>query len=343
MPEDSEYNQEDGNNPASGINNPVSEMIRETIQQLLDIRKCVIFCHTDTDGDALGAGLALARFLHSLGKEADVAVDAEIAECFMYLDSMQELLRIIPAKDYDTYIAADCFSLRVLGKFSEDFAAFAEAGGITINIDHHAYNTEYAMHNCVAACSSCCELVTDIVRSAGWEPDKETANLLMLGLMTDSGRFTHMNVTENTFTDAAFLCAHGADPCETNRSIYGKCTRETERIKSRITGRTEYFCGGRIAVVPVRNTDLNGLADRSVTDGFEYLLLDPGVEVSVLLKEQEGGECYRAFLCSKTVDVQKVAESFGGSGGHGQAGSCLLKGTEEECRKKIVDVVSKIL
>ncbi len=312
--------------------------VSEIAEKLLDVRKCVIFTHVCPDGDALGAALALQRQMRSLGKDADVAVDAPVPDCFYYLEPMTEVHQKIPSGGYDAYIAVDSAEPFVLGRFAKNFCSFK---GKTFNIDHHAYNTGYAAVNCVHACSSCCQLITDIFRIAGWTPDPVTANLLMLGLITDSGRFTHEDVNERTFLDAAFLKARGANPSEVNDNIYLKTAGKTEYLLNKALDEGVHYYDGRLAFITVLNKDLEKLGvDRSVTEGFaEFPLTMKSYEASVFLKEQEGGGWYKAFLRSRTLDVKCIAECFGGTGSP-HSSWCIMRGDPDACRMKIANVFS---
>ncbi|MCD8307773.1 MAG: DHH family phosphoesterase [Clostridia bacterium] len=321
--------------------NRKNSTVAETIEKIKEADKCVIFTHTCTDGDALGAALALQRQMRALGKDAEVAVDSKVPDSFMYLDDMHGILHDIPRDSYDTFIAVDCASADVLGKFRDAFMGFK---GVTVNIDHHSYNTRFAQFNRIGVCCSCCELLTDMFRKAGWETDAATASLLMLGLMTDSGRLTHMDVTAKSCMTAGYLCSCGADPYSIYENVYGKKSDEIVILHNAVMRSMKRFCTGKVAVITVHNSDFekDGL-DRSVTEGFEYYPLAwKRVQVSVLLKEQEGGSCFKAFLRSKAADLRPVAKKFGGSGRE-LACSCLLTGTEEECLNAVVDALAAVL
>ncbi|MCD8286805.1 MAG: DHH family phosphoesterase [Clostridia bacterium] len=302
---------------------------KEVILKLQSIESCVIFCHTDPDADTLGAALALARQLRARGKKAEVVVDGDVPRCYMYLDSMKEVLHDVPAGEHDAYIAVDTYRPEALGALANKFTSFT---GRTYNIDHHEYNTEYARYNLVIKNSSCCELLTDLFRGAGWKPDTETAKLLILGLLTDSGRLTHADVTDKTYQDAGALQSCGADIREVYDNIYNKMSREMVKLQDTVMKRMKLMRGRRIAVITVTNADLESLGlDRSVTEGYEYLPLAKAqdAEVSVFLKEQEGGGHYRTFIKSRTADVSALNVRF-----------AHMTGTEGRCIADIVNAVS---
>ena len=73
------------------------------------------------------------------------------------------------------------------------------------------------------------------------------------------------------------------------------------------------------------------------TEGIVSTLVNiAGVEAGVLLRELPGGAEFRVSLRSKTtLDVARVAETFGG-GGHRNASGCTLPGP-------LADATSRIL
>ncbi|MCD8294609.1 MAG: bifunctional oligoribonuclease/PAP phosphatase NrnA [Clostridia bacterium] len=320
----------------------MNNTIPEIIEKLEGCKKCAIFCHARPDGDALGSGLALRRELQLHGKEADMIVESDVPEKFMFMPVMNEVKHEIPPEKYDTFISVDSADVKRIGKFDEAYSKFR---GTTINIDHHVSNPQYAKYNYVRECCACCDILTDIFREAGWTPDEVTANLLMLGLITDSGNFTHSDVNEKTYIDAGYLRACGADPHEINYNMYDKQAKERAVLYGRVMSDMRFFCDNKVALIVIRNKDLEELgADRSITEGYvDFPLTVDTVEVAISMLEQEGGNDYKVSFRSKgRVNVNEVACSFNG-GGHVLASGCEVFGTEEQCIKKLVDAVSKVL
>ncbi len=176
--------------------------------QLKKATTAAIFCHIRPDGDALGSGMALCLALRAAGKKAFLVCEEKVPEKFLFLPALSKVAVGMPQADFDLLISVDCADESRLGAFGADYARFK---GITINIDHHISNTNYAMYNYVRECSATCEIMPDILEEAGFEITKDIADLLMLGLITDSGSFAHKDVNEKTFLAAAKLAKAKAD------------------------------------------------------------------------------------------------------------------------------------
>ena len=182
----------------------------KTIEELsLKLKKetsVAIFCHVRPDGDTLGSALALSHALNNLGIKAKVFCDDTVPSRFFFLKS-SNLVESTLSGDFSAMLAIDCADITRLGDFYEHFAKHKN----TYTLDHHVSNTRYAKENLVIDNASNCENVLALIESLGTEITTEMANLLAMGIMTDTGNFRHKNVTPNTMKAVAKLIEKGAD------------------------------------------------------------------------------------------------------------------------------------
>lgn len=295
------------------------------------IKKCnraAIFCHARPDGDALGSGLALCLAMRAAGKDVCFVCEDAPPEKFFFLPEMKEVSTSLPEGEYDAFIAVDCADIARMGTFGHVFSKFR---GETVNIDHHVSNKGYAKHNCVQVCSATCEVMPSVLDAAGLEITTAVANLLMLGLVTDSGSFAHADVTAHTFEVAARLRGAGADVKEINYQMFSRQKKERALLFQRAVANLRFALDDKLAFIFVSNDALEETgAARSMTEGFvDYPLSIDGVEVAIAIMEMKKGQ-YKASLRSKgTADVNAIAGTFGG-GGHILASGCMLFGDYEE-------------
>ena len=311
--------------------------IEEIIEKLNKSSRIAVFCHVRPDGDALGSGLALTLALKNLGKTAYMCCEDTPPEKFSYLPEMQLVNTSVPEGEYDTFVSVDCADINRLGVFSKRFTKFKKT---TINIDHHVSNTGFAALNYIEVCPASCEIMTRIFRAAGWKINEQIANLLMLGLITDSGNFTHQDVTAQTFENAAYLRANGADVNTINYEMFTRQPKERALLYGRVMNNIRFALEDKLAfiVIPAKDMEECG-ADKSLTEGFvDFPLTIDGVEVSISIMEFKK-EQYKASLRSKgKVNVNAVAANFGG-GGHVLASGCMLFGTLEHVIDKLTYAV----
>lgn len=289
--------------------------------------KAAIFCHARPDGDALGSGLSLCLAMRAAGKTAEFVCEDAPPEKFFFIPEMREVKTSLPQDDYDLYIAVDCADVARMGEFGHAFSRFR---GDTVCIDHHISNKGFAKLNCVRVCSATCEIMPEVLSAAGFEITAPISNALMLGLITDSGTFTHSDVTAHTFNVAAELRSAGADVNKINYEMFSRQKKARALLFSRALSNLRFALDDRLAFILVTQSALDETgANRSMTEGFvDFPLSVDGVEVAIALLEMKRGQ-YKASLRSKRVDVNAVAATFGG-GGHVLASGCMLFGEYEE-------------
>lgn len=311
--------------------------LEEIAEQLKNSKNVAVFCHVRPDGDALGSGLSLCVALKNAGKTAFMCCEEAPPEKFSFLPAMHGVQTEIPEMQFDTFVSVDCADIQRLGIFAK---RFAKSNGVTLNIDHHVSNCGYADYNYVEACPATCQILTKLLKVAGFEITEEIANLLMLGLITDSGNFTHNDVTSDTYETAAYLRGRGADMNTINYEMYSRQPKERALLYGRVMNKMRFALDDKLAIIVITAKDMEETkADKSLTEGFvDFPLTVDGVEVAASLMEFKEGQ-YKTSLRSKgRVNVNSVAAAFGG-GGHVLASGCMIFGSLEEVIDKLTYIV----
>lgn len=311
--------------------------IEEVVKILQNSKKVAIFCHSRPDGDSLGGMLALTLALQSAGKHAVAFCEDAPPEKYCFLPAMKEVKTSFQRAEYDLLVSVDCADSSRMGSFAKEFTKFR---GITLNIDHHISNTKFAKYNYVLECPASCQILADILTKAQFEINKDIADLLMLGLVTDTGNFVHSDVTSSSFLVGAMLRDKGADVQAINYNMFGRQPRARAELFGRVMSKIHYAHEDKFAYIVISASDLKESgADKSMTEGLvDFPLTVDGVEVSAALLEFKDGQ-YKISLRSKgKVNVNAVASTFGG-GGHILASGCMLFGTLEEVIDKLTYAV----
>lgn len=310
--------------------------LAQICEQLKSTQNVAVFCHARPDGDALGAGLALVVALRKAGKSAVMCCEDKPSEKFAFMAEMQLVRNALPEDvNFDTFISVDCADVYRLGSFTNAFMSFK---GKTINIDHHISNKCFAGLNYVIESPATCEIIPEILECAGLSIDEDIANLLMLGLICDSGNFTHTDVTEKTFNVGAMLRSKGADVNKINYNVFSRQTKPRALLFGKVINNIRFELDDKLAFIVISHNELKS-DDKSITEGFvDFPLTIDGVEVSVSMLEVKKRQ-YKISLRSKgKVNVNAVAGTFGG-GGHILASGCMLTGDMEEVIEKITYAV----
>ena len=322
----------------SAINNTLEE-IAERIKRA---KSAVILTHMRPDGDAIGSALALSCALDALGIEHCVCDESELPSNLAFLEGLEKIEKK-PDPQAELYIAVDSSDEPRLGALADDFRLAVKKRD-TINIDHPVSTTRYAKYNYVRACSANCMNIAALVEKLGVPLDKELAQYLLLGLLTDSGNFSHDDVTEETLLTAARLVKAGADIRWLNYNLFKKQSAVRAALFADTMSRIRYFFEGKFAAIVVSREAMKKFgADNGMTEGFvDFPLSVDTVEVCASVMEVKKGQ-YKISLRSKNyADVNKVAGTYGG-GGHVRAAGCMLFGEIEDVLDRLSYTVSQYL
>ena len=317
------------------------------LQQIADRikqAKSVVICtHMRPDGDAFGSALALGCALDFLKIPYQVCDESEIPSNLTFLDGVQNIQKA-PQGEFDLLIAVDCSEEQRLGALSDLISTAKRKKIDTINVDHHISNTRFAKFNFVRECSANCMNIALLIEYMGVPFDKKMAEYLLVGLLTDSGNFSHDDVTEETLLLAAKLLKSGADIHYYNYNLFKKQPKQRAALHGAVMSKIRYYFDNRFAAIIISKQLMEETgADSGMTEGFvDFPLSVDTVEVAASIMEVKKGQ-YKISLRSKTyADVNKIAGVYGG-GGHIRAAGCMLFGDVEEVLDKLAYTVSQYL
>lgn len=314
---------------------------------LLSAKKIGITFHVSPDGDAAGSVLALYNGLKCLNKDCYILSKEPLSDNLKFLMSSEEITGDMqaPTEDTDVVIVLDCGNLE---RANADLSNFT---GTLLNVDHHLSNDMYGQENYVDTnASATAEIVFELLNLMGYkfseddEISKEIGTCIYTSLVTDTGCFRHSNVTYKTLEIASALRKIGVNNTYIYSSLFDN--KDFNRIKfvGSVISRMKLVLNDKVALIelPMSLGEEFGMEIGDTSDIISYGLQIKGVEVTLLVKEVEGGA--KASLRAKNdVDVRKIAENFGG-GGHTKAAGVSMKGvTLTEARDKLLEKIEEEL
>ena len=308
----------------------------EFAAELIKGDRFAIFPHVDPDGDALGASVALALALTSLGKDVKILIDEaedgslDIKEELLFIDGEKRFFTADSSfVDEKTYsVMMDCGELSRISGTSNRDKAFQKCCK-TFCLDHHASSTPLADCNIIIPeTAATCQLVWKLFKSMqkyGLKVDKEMAEAVYVGILTDTGGFRYSNTSAETHMIASEIFALGADHYAISKQVFESNPLRSMKLKFAAMGVANFSCGNRIAITYV---DSNMLKTAGATlkdsDGIvEELRNIDSVEVACLCKEQSDGSVKVSMRSKTSVDVSKIGMKFSG-GGHKRAAGCTI-------------------
>ena len=292
--------------------------------------------HINPDGDALGSALAFKLILDSKGIDSDVSfhIKGNVPSNLNHLPI--ELIMDKPKENYDNIYVFDCGNSERLG----DLEGLALNAKRVIVVDHHINPSFGDIQVIDSNAASTTQVLFREILSANIDIDKNIANCLMTGLITDTGRFQYSNTDNEVFEIASKLMLSGAELTSISDNIYGSIPMNAIKLQSEVLNRIELHEEEELVVSYVLQEDyLNYNIESSETDFLiDSIRLVKESSVALLLKEQQDKSFKGSLRSRNELDVQQIASIFGG-GGHKAASGFSTNLSMEEIKNKVKNAI----
>ncbi len=283
--------------------------------------KIVIIQADNPDADSLSSAIALEQILHKLGKDPVLYCGVDIPGYLKYIAGWDRVSKDLP-KRFDLSIIVDNSSLILL----ETLERTNQLGWIkakpALVIDHHSTETnlDFISASYIETVVSTTELIYKLAKKNNWEISKQTGELIVIGILSDSMGLTTENVSQNSVEIIAEMVGKGVklNDIDAKRRELSKKTPELIEYKSKLLGRIQYELDGRIASISI---PWNEIEKYSQEYNPPMLVIDEmrqikGVELAVAFKSYPDGRITAKLRSNPGFPVcAKLAEHFGG-GGH---------------------------
>jgi phosphoesterase RecJ-like protein len=286
----------------------------------------LVLGHVNPDGDCYGSILAWHQYLKTLNKKHDLFSAGRSDVAFDFLPDYYLIKNQIAdlADDYDLAIINDLndFERAELGDF---FAAHPDLK--KVQVDHHngkvlpvdlAFNQEDS--------AAACQVLYFLWKDLGVSINKEMAQALLTGIISDTNNYQTSAVTVETFEASAALQVLGADPVFISRQIH-RLDLDKLRFLGEILEKNLILKPAEkliIAVIPLGLWEKYKLPISDLDLLYTWLLGVYGYEHVLSLKEQAIGEIRVSWRSKGAAELNRLSAIFGG-GGHAQAASFTLR------------------
>ncbi len=320
-------------------------------EQLEAPKRIVVTNHTNPDGDAMGSALGLAICLKKLGHVVHVVVPNGYPEFLKWLpgdnevlvaeSNMQEAEKLIGQAqlifhlDYNAYSRAG--SLQPL---------LEAADAIKVLIDHHQQPESWPDYiYSDTAMSSTSQMIYEWLEFSGWLHllDKDIANCLYTGIVTDTGSFRFASTSARTHQIASHLMTKGVQPNKIYDRVFDSNKIGRLRLLGAMLDKMEYNENlGAVILYLAKPELMRNQYQKGDSEGFvNYGLSISGAKLSVFLREDKG--MVKTSLRSKgKLDVNKLARKHFNGGGHMNAAGGILEMSMEEALKHTRDVIAAL-
>ncbi len=308
----------------------------------------LISSHETPCGDAIGSELALGSLLRRLDKEVTIINSDPVPANLLFLPGAGDILCCSEirktqseiTRTQEVAVVLDCGTLNRTGSVADAIKQF----DIIINIDHHISNDSFGTLNYVDVDASATgEQIFSFFEPLACEVNQEEAMCLYTSIIVDTGSFRHTNTRVETHKIAAHLLSKGVDTNLIAKELYRNLSLANRRLLGLVLGNIQRSECGRIAWSKVTRKMFQetGGTESDAHDFIDHIHCMKDVLVSFFLREGNSGNVRISFR-SNSVDVDKIAQAFGG-GGHEKASGCTVKGKIEEVERKVLETVQKFM
>lgn len=324
--------------------------IESLIKQLNTPNKIVITTHHKPDADALGSSLGMANYLIKKGHNVKVITPSDYPgflnwmkgndDVLVYTDKNSNQVQTL-IDEADTIITLD-FS--VLHRINEMGEMVRNSKAFKVNVDHHLDPEDFADFrlwdtNAASTCELCFELIVQLGDKA--LIDKDIAECLYAGIMTDTGGFRHPNTTQNVHKVVAELIGIGANNAKVAKEIYD--TNSLNRLKFlgfALSTKLEVLPEFHTAYFAITNEELNRFESKTGdTEGLvNYALSLDGIVLAVLFKDSGDG-IKISFRSIGEFPANEIASKYFNGGGHRNAAGGKTEWTLEETVDKFKSIL----
>ena len=304
------------------------------LRGLIECEPCnvVILSHTNPDGDALGSSLAWAEALRRLGHKTTCIVPNRFPYYLEWMTGIEEMViyknggeqRAEEAvAEADLLFCLDFHSLQRLdAPLSELIASNSRAKRILI--DHHLNPPqEFDVMFSHPESSSTSYLVYRIIEAL-WGAESVTptqAEVMYVGMMTDTGNFSFSTLTPDLYQSLAVLCATGINIPQIYNNVYNSFTEGRARLFGYTVNRKmKTLRKGTVAYMSLTEDEMRRFwFQQGDSEGFvNYPLTIKKMRMSAIFIEHK--DFIRVSLRSRgNVDVNLFANRYFNGGGHKNA------------------------
>ncbi|MEM7361905.1 MAG: DHH family phosphoesterase [Bacteroidota bacterium] len=350
----------------------------QAIEQLLvHPKKIVLVIHQSPDGDALGSGIAMMKFLQEQGHEVTLISPDSPPPFLEWLPRIKEMLcfdqegdRLEAKEALRGAALIFCLDFPVLHRAGEVASLIALSKAPKVALDHHPDHENFAevMWVDTKACATAILVYRMIVSLRKEETiDTQMATCLYVGIMTDTGSFQYSNTNAEAQLVAGALIERGADLAAIRRHISPKKPLKKVRFFAHMfLKRLNVMPKYQAAYLKLSYDDYLKFKLRSGdTEGLASELLEiEGISLAVLMVEKEAKrsagqdkppssslpsgqnagkpvKTHLSFRSSGKIPVNYLSQKYFSGGGHPNAAGGVCFASLAETEQQLREIIKK--
>lgn len=309
------------------------------IKAIEEAKTIAISGHIRPDGDCVGSCVGLRQYVIEQYPQKQVDIYLQpIKPEFEFLTGAQTI-KTIPNEEivYDLFICLDCGDEDRLGEFGVIYKNAEK----TFCVDHHISNKGFADESIILPNrSSTSEILCGLLDME--KMSKAVAEAFYMGIVHDTGVFKHQNTTREVMYLAGDLLEKGVDQSKIIDDTFFKKTYIQNQILGRALLESIMLMDGKVIFSAIKQSWFRfyGMTTADLDGIIDQLRITEGVEVAILIYEIEPSLYRVSMRSNEYIDVNKIAEEFGG-GGHIRAAGCSIHGSSYDVINNITLHIEK--
>jgi len=319
-------------------------------QEIEKADSIMLTTHENPDGDGIGSIVALYHHLEAKGKKFRILLTSKLPGEYRFLDSDNKFEIFDGEKHTEWLSNVDLAILLDIGNYTRTgqmWEIIQQNGTVIVNIDHHPYPNGHPFTINISDINAAAtgELIYNYLKTI--DPDslsKEVYQAIYIAIMTDTGSFSYNNTNVLCHKIAANAINAGVDTAKIHQRVYGSSSRERIKLLAAIANNLQFTYNGKLVWFKITQDMMKKAnAVKDDVDGFtDFARAIKGVEVSLMIFENEDSSCRINFRSKGSYSINKIAQYFGG-GGHSFAAGAKVDGKISDVALKVVDKTIEIM
>ena len=304
--------------------------------KILKADNILLVTHNRPDGDALASICAISDLLVEMNKNFTAYCEDPAPQHYNFLPHIEKIVtnkNKLNFARFDLIIVLDCGSISRTMLVAE--IKNRDKNQFVIEFDHHPKISDYSdLEIRYTKSSSTAEILYHFFKINNIKFNKNTANCILTGILTDTGNFLYPSTTNETVKIASKMLLRGArfpvilEHTWRNKSINGMKTWGEAMNNLKINKKYN------VAFTVLSRKDIikYNASDEELEGVSGFLSSLSGVKALLFLREEKDGKLKGSLRTARpNIDISVLAAKLGG-GGHPKASGFTLDGRLEKTR-----------
>lgn len=290
-------------------------IINEIWEKIKKYNKIVCLTHINPDGDAYASQIALSLLIKKIFPQKEVYCINEKSKRFSWWNQYLQPETANIVKNSLVIVTDTATVARINSEFKDQAQSI-------IKIDHHLIGDNFGSLQWVnEKASSTSEMIALLIKMLKLKIDETIAEILYMGIISDTNRFHYPVVSSVTFQILAFLSSFHLNLINIYNKYYQQ-TVDTLKLKSLIFKNYVLSSNNQVVSVCLKAQQLKPLAVSAFTvnEHIDLLANIDASKVWMMFSQTEINGPIIGIFRSNDFNVGTIAQQFGGGGHYHYAG-----------------------